>query len=103
MSEQKERRIYDREIQRFNELNVSGFWWHGGVEWTSIIRDEMFPDNDEIPGQEKPQSINKPVCYSACAILVLLSLAIITRATNTTPTVQVNEKNPSQQIFYSHK
>lgn len=103
MSEQKERRIYDREFQRFNDLNVSGFWWHGGVEWTSIIRDEILPNNDEIPSQEKPQSLNKPVFYSAFAILILLSLAIITRATNTIPTVQVNHKNPSQQILYSHK
>jgi hypothetical protein len=103
MPEQKERRIYDREFQRLNDLNVSGFWWHGGVEWTSIIKEEIVPDSDETLEHGKPQSLNKPVFYSALAILVLLSLAIITRASNMIPAVQANEKNMSQQISYSHK
>jgi hypothetical protein len=99
MSEQKEQNI-DNKFHRLNDLNVSGFWWHGGVEWTSIIRDEILLDNDETP-QSKPQSLNKPVFYSAFAILLLLGLAIITRASSIIPTAQANDKNPSQQIFYS--
>jgi hypothetical protein len=98
----KEQNIDNKQFHRLNDLNVSGFWWHGGVEWTSIIKDEIFPDSDEIAEHEKPQSVNKPVCYSAIAILVLLSLAIITRA-SMIPTVQANDKNPTQQILYSHK
>lgn len=103
MSEQKEQNIDTRQFHRLNDLNISGFWWHGGVEWTSIVRDEIFLDSHEIPKNEKPQSVNKPVCYSAIAILVLLSLAIITRASSMIPTVQANDKNPTQQILYSHK
>jgi hypothetical protein len=102
MLEQKEKNIDNKEFHRLNDLNVSGFWWHGGVEWTSIIKDEILPHSDETP-QSKPQSLNKPVIYSTFAILVLLGLAIITRATNTIPIVQANDKNPSQQMFYSHK
>ncbi len=103
MSEQKERSVYDRQFQRLNDLNVSGFWWHGGVEWTSLIRDEIISDGNEIPQKENTQSINKPIFYSAIAILVLLFLAILTRATNTIQPVQANDKNLSQQIFFSHK
>lgn len=103
MSEQKEHRMDDKEFYRLNDLNVSSFWWHGGVEWTSLIKDEINLDNDEIPQQEKPQTINKPIFCSAIAILVLLSLAILTRASNMIPIVQANDKNPSQQIFFSHK
>ncbi len=103
MSEQKQRGVYDREFQRLNDLNVSGFWWHGGIEWTSFIRDEIISDGNEISQTENTQSINKPVFYSAIAILVLLFLAILTRASNTIQTVQANDKNPSQQIFFSHK
>ena len=98
MSEQKEQNIDNRQFHRLNDLNVSGFWWHGGVEWTSIIKDEIFRDSDEIAEHEKPQSVNKPVCYSAFAMLVLLGLAIITRTSSMIPAVQANDKNPSQQL-----
>jgi hypothetical protein len=102
MLKQKQQDI-DSRFHRLNDLNVSGFWWHGGVEWTSIIKDEIFLDSDEISENEKPQSVSKPVCYSAIAILVLLSLTIITRISSIIPTAQANEKNSSQQIFYNHK
>jgi hypothetical protein len=103
MSSQRNRPIYDRDFQRLNDLNLSSFWWHSGGEWTSLIKDEATPSNEEISQDEKRESAHKPVLYSVFAIFILLSLAILTRTGDTFGAVEAENQNSTQQVIFSHK
>jgi hypothetical protein len=104
MSNQRNRPIYDRDLQRLNDLNLSSFWWHSGGEWTSLIKDEVIPlSKEEISQEEKRESAHKPVLYSVFAIFILLSLAILTRTGNTFGAIEAENQNSTQQIIFSQK
>ncbi|OKH35645.1 hypothetical protein NIES2101_37505 [Calothrix sp. HK-06] len=88
-----------RDFHHLNDLNLSSFWWHG-TEWTSIIKDEITLDkNDVVESQLVP---HKPIIYSAVAILVLLGTAIITRTGEISQRLETAQNQP-QKIIFSKK
>ncbi len=103
MASQRNRPTDERDFQRLNDLNLSSFWWHSGGEWTSLIKDEATPDNEEISPDERRESAHKPVLYSMFAIFILLSLAILTRTGENFGVVEAENNNSSQHIIFSHK
>jgi hypothetical protein len=103
MSSHRNRPIYQQDLQHLNDLSLSSFWWHSGGEWTSLIKDEANPINEEIFPDEKRESAHKPVLYSVFAIFILLSLAILTRSGENFGVVKAENTNSTQQITFSDK
>ncbi|MEA5572780.1 hypothetical protein [Calothrix sp. UHCC 0171] len=103
MSREKNHPIDDRDLQRFYDLNLSGFWWHSGAEWTSLIKDEATFCHQEISPEKEAQAIHKPVLYSVLAIFLLLIGAALTRSGNFLGTATASTQNSTEQIIFNHK
>ncbi|BAZ38661.1 hypothetical protein NIES4101_46010 [Calothrix sp. NIES-4101] len=103
MSREKNHPIDNSDLHRFPDLNLSGFWWHSGAEWTSLIKDEATFCHQEITPEEEAQSIHKPVLYSVLAIVLLLIGAALTRTGEFFGTANASTQNPSEQIIFNHK
>jgi hypothetical protein len=92
---------YRTDVHRLNDLNLSSFWWHGGTEWTSIVKDEITHNTDETLNEASSKT-HKPIVYSVFAILILLGGAILTRTGEIYRTVQ-SQNQLVQQIIYVYK
>ncbi len=94
MSEQR------RDFQRLNDLNLSSFWWHGGTDWTPVIKDEVNLEQDSV---ESYSGAHKPIVYSVFSILALLGAAMLTRTGEIFQRLETAQNQPVQQVIYHNK
>lgn len=94
MSEQR------RDFQRLNDLNLSSFWWHGGTDWTPVIKNEVNLEPDSV---ESDSGAHKPIVYSVFAILALLGAAMLTRTGEISHRLETAQNQPVQQVIYRNK
>ncbi len=86
-----------RDFDNLNGLDLSNSWWDGGGEWTSIMRKEISQPGikiDEISNRQKLKSTNRSITYTICALLMLISVAVLTRVSveGSKPAIQVTDK-----------
>ncbi|MBF2063762.1 MAG: hypothetical protein IGS39_04940 [Calothrix sp. C42_A2020_038] len=103
MSEQRNNRnnLYKRDFSYLNDLNLSSFWWYGGTEWTSLIKDEITPNPYEALNESKVR--HKPIVYSVFAILILLGISLITRISDIYRPVESAQNQLEQKIIFSYE
>ncbi|AFZ03178.1 hypothetical protein [Calothrix sp. PCC 6303] len=91
-------------FQNLNDLNLSNLWWHGGYDWTSLVKQEIYhephePEKSNAKIQAK-ESKSQKLFFSLLIVLGLLSATMIAKLNQVTQTVQEVGKNLAKEVIY---
>jgi hypothetical protein len=108
MSEENNQQDDRDSFQNLNDLNLSNLWWHGGSDWTSLIKQEIYhephqPEKSNAKIQAREAKSQK-LFFSILIVLGLLSATMIAQLNKMTQAVQEVGKNITKEIIYNqHK
>jgi hypothetical protein len=60
---------------KYKAFYESHFWWHGGGEWSSIIKDEIYQQTKQ-PAKDNKSIKNGPLLFGLAGLLTVLGSTI---------------------------
>ncbi len=93
---------YRNDEPKYKAFYNCNFWWHGGGEWSSIIKDEINQQTKQ-PVKENKSTKNRPLLFALTGVMTVLGVIIWIRVGELSQRVSkaaipINEELTSNQI-----
>jgi hypothetical protein len=88
---------YPNNETKYKAFDNCNFWWHGGGEWSSIIKDEIYQQTKQ-PVKDNKSTKNGPLLFAFAGLLTVLGVTMWIRVGELSQRVDKAATSTNQQL-----